>query len=146
MRYFMAEVVSYEDRRCAVVVPNPSVPFHDFLTGGVFSAPWLWDAALWTAAIETPLFWLLGYRRKTEWLWFAAVNLVSNLLLNEFLSEAPRTLPYAAAVLLGEMFVLLLEFALCGYAVREKGARLFRTLIVTNAASFLAGVLYFLCN
>ena len=114
------------------------------LAGGVFSEPWLLDAALATAAIETPIFWLCGYRRAAEWRWFFVVNIVSNLLLNEFLAETPQTFPYAAAVLLGEVFVVLLEYALCGYAVREKGARLFRALIVTNAASFLAGVLYFL--
>ena len=54
------------------------------LAGGVFSEPWLLDAALATAAIETPIFWLCGYRRAAEWRWFFVVNIVSNLLLNEF--------------------------------------------------------------
>ena len=115
------------------------------LPGGVFSEPWLWDAALATAVIETPLFWIFGYRRAAEWLWFFIVNIVSNLLLNEFIGATPRNFPYPAAVLLGEVFVVLLEFALCGYAVREKGGkRLFRVLLLTNAVSFLAGVIYFL--
>ena len=115
------------------------------LSGGVLSEPWLWDAALATAVIETPIFWLCGYRRSVENVWFFVVNIVSNLLLNEFLSETPRTFPYAAAVLLGEVFVVLLEYALCGYAVREKGGkRLFRVLLLTNAVSFLAGVIFFL--
>ena len=114
------------------------------LPGGVFSAPWLLDAALATAAVETPLFWLFGYRRRAEWLWFAVVNIISNLLLNEFLDATAGTLPYFAAVPLGEIFVLLLEYALCGYAVKEKsGARLFRVVLFTNAASFLEGVAYF---
>ena len=107
------------------------------LPGGVFSEPWLWDAALATAVIETPIFWIFGYRRAAEWLWFFIVNIVSNLLLNEFLAASPQSLPYPCAV--------LLEFALCGYAVREKGGkRLFRVLLLTNAVSFLAGVIYFL--
>ena len=115
------------------------------LAGGVFSEPWLLDAALATAGIETPIFWLCGYRRAAEWTWFLVVNIVSNLLLNECLAETPRNFPYAAAVLLGEVFVVLLEYALCGYAVREKGGkRLFRVLLLTNAVSFLAGVMFFL--
>lgn len=112
--------------------------------GGVFLEPWLLEAALATAVIETPIFWLCGYRRAREWLWFFVVNLVSNLLLNEFLAETPRTFPYPAAVFLGELFVLALEFALCGYAVKERsGARLFRVLVLTNAVSFVAGIIYF---
>ena len=38
------------------------------LAGGVFSEPWLLDAALATAVIETPSFWLFGYRRAVEWI------------------------------------------------------------------------------
>ena len=115
------------------------------LAGGVLSEPWLLDAALATAVIETPLFWLCGYRRAAEWTWFFAVNIVSNLLLNEFLAETPRNFPYAAAVLLGEIFVVLLEYALCGYAVRERGgARLFCVLLLTNVVSFVAGIIYFI--
>ncbi len=114
-------------------------------SGGVLSEPWLWDAALATAVIETPLFWIFGYRRAAEWRWFFIVNIVSNLLLNEFLAESPQSLPYPCAVLLGEIFVVLLEFVLCGYVVEEKrGANLFRVLLLTNAVSFLAGVIYFL--
>ena len=112
---------------------------------GVFSDPWMLEAALATAVIETPIFWLCGYRRATECLWFFVVNIVSNLLLNEFLGATPGTLPYPAAVLLGELFVVLLEYALCGYTVRDKGGkRLFRVLLLTNVVSFVAGIIYFI--
>ena len=112
--------------------------------GGVFSDPWLFEAALVTAVIETPIFWLCGYRRAAEWIWFFVVNIVSNLLLNEFIGATPRDFPYHDALLLGEIFVVLLEFSLCGYAVREKGGvRLFRVLLLTNAGSFVAGFVYF---
>ena len=115
------------------------------LPGGVFSEPRLWDAALATAVIETPIFWLCGYRRSVENVWFFVVNIVSNLLLNEVIGATPRNFPYPAAVLLGEVFVVLLEFALCGYVVEEKrGANLFRVLLLTNAVSFVAGIVYFL--
>lgn len=115
------------------------------LSGGVFAEPWLLDAALATAVIETPLFWLCGYRQRAEYLWFFIVNIVSNLLLNEFIDATPRDFPYPAAVLLGEIFVVLLEYALCGYAVRERGgARLFCVLLLTNVVSFVAGIIYFI--
>ena len=113
--------------------------------GGLWLESWLWDAALATAVIEMPIFWLCGYRRSVENAWFFVVNIVSNLLLNEFIGAAPRNFPYPAAVLWGEVFVVLLEFALCGYVVEEKrGANLFRVLLLTNAVSFLAGVVYFM--
>ncbi len=112
---------------------------------GVLSDPWLLDAALATAVIETPIFWLCGYRRRAEYLLFFVVNIVSNLLLNEFLAATPRTFPYLAAVLLGEIFVVLLEYALCSYSVRDRGGkRLFRVLLLTNMVSFVAGIIYFI--
>ena len=125
-----------------MIVPNLFAE-EFFLSGGVFSEPELMDAALATAVIETPIFWLCGYRRRAEVAWFFVVNIVSNLLLNEFIDATPRDFPYPAAVLLGEIFVVLLEFALCDYVVRENRGRLFRVLLLTNAASFLAGVVYF---
>ena len=41
--------------------------------------------ALMTVIIEVPLFYLCGYRRFKDCLYFAGVNVVTNLLLNEFL-------------------------------------------------------------
>ena len=128
-----------------MIVPNPSTASSFFMADGILSEPELLFLAAATAAIETPLFWLCGYRRRAEWLWFVVVNLISNLLLNGFLIEMPETFSYLEDVLLGEIFVVLLEFALCGYAVRDKrSARLFRVLLLTNAASFFAGVVYFM--
>ncbi len=109
------------------------------------AVPWtqptlLW-AALLTVLIETPLFYLCGYRRREEYLWFAAANLMSNLLLNEALSEIDGHL-YAACAVLGETLAVALEFALASYVARENHARLFRVLLLTNAASLCAGFLW----
>ncbi len=114
------------------------------LPGGVLSDPWLMEAALATAVIETPLFWLCGFRQPREFAWFFLVNLISNLLLNSFIGENFGVLPDSVSVLLGEIFVLALEFALCGYVIegRERG-KLLRVLLLTNTVSFLTGVLYF---
>ncbi len=120
------------------------VPESVALPGSILSAPWLMEAALATAVIETPLFWLCGFRRLRESAWFFLVNLISNLLLNEFLGENLDTVSDSVAVLLGELLVLALEFALCDYVIKEKErGKLLRVLLLTNTVSFLTGVLYF---
>ena len=97
--------------------------------------------ALATAALEAPLFWLCGYRRAFSVLAFAGVNIVSNLMLNGFLASSP--MPWAASVAAGEAAVVLLEYCLCRYFEKGGRARLFMTLVATNAASCLAGLAFF---
>ncbi|MBR5346354.1 MAG: hypothetical protein IK129_01790 [Deltaproteobacteria bacterium] len=106
--------------------------------------PFLW-AALWTVLIETPLFFLLGYRLPREWLAFAGINVVSNLLLNEALSELWF---YDHALLVpgivsGEILVVLLEFALCRSVVYSGDRRLFVVLCATNLTSLLCGLCFY---
>ena len=113
------------------------------LTALVFWHPALLWAALATVVIETPLFWLLGYRRWRECLGFAGINVVSNLLLNESLSALPPTAHIPAAIAVGELLVLALDFALCRRMVRGSSARLLKTLTITNATSLLCGLVLF---
>ncbi|MBQ6669815.1 MAG: hypothetical protein K6E31_09120 [bacterium] len=106
-------------------------------------APFL-RAVLWTVLIETPLFFLFGYRLPREWLAFAGINVVSNLLLNETLSELwfyDHAL-LVPGIVLGEMLVVLLEFALCRSVVCGSGRRLFLVLLATNSASLLCGLCF----
>ncbi len=101
-------------------------------------------AAAATALIETPVFWLCGCRKGRELFLFAAINIISNLLLNEFLADAAFGIGAVLSVILGEVFVLALEYVLCGYGVKSlRGRRLFRALLLTNMVSFLAGELFF---
>ena len=107
----------------------------------------LWGAALITIAIETPLFWLAGYRRGRDALAFAAINLMSNLLLNEFVRTLPPHLVWNRfweIAIPGELVVVALEFCLCRCAVPDArgGLRLLLVVFGTNLTSFLAGVLY----
>lgn len=113
------------------------------LTALVFWRPTLLLAALGTVVIETPLFWLLGYRRWRECLGFAGINIVSNLLLNESLSALPPTAHIPAAIAVGELLVLALEFTLCRRMVRGSSARLLKVLTITNATSLLCGLVLF---
>ena len=97
--------------------------------------------AIWTILIEVPLFYFCGYREKRQLLYFAGVNLVSNLLLNGFLETVDDS--YELAVLAGEVAVVLLEFCLCCYFVKENRKKLFKTVVLTNIVSCLAGIVYF---
>ncbi|MBQ7516449.1 MAG: hypothetical protein IJS96_09225 [Schwartzia sp.] len=112
--------------------------------GDLGEQPEILLAVLLTVAVETPLFFLAGYRRLADCLRFALVNVISNLLLNESLTEVVDSPHFGAWVLLGEVLVLALEFTLCRrFLESTPAARLFRVLLLTNAASFLAGLLLF---
>ena len=105
----------------------------------------LWEAALATMAIETPLFWLWGYRRGRDALAFAGINLMSNLLLNEFIRTLPPHLVWEhfwEIAIPCELVVVALEFALCRCEIPDAGgrARLILVLFGTNLASFLIGL------
>lgn len=97
------------------------------------------DFAFLTVMIEVPLFYLCGYRRPTDCLYFAGMNVVTNLLLNEFLEQIDAAL-YWQIILPCEVFVVILEFVLCTYRFTENHGKLLRVIIFTNTASFLAGL------
>ena len=101
---------------------------------------WLLIPAFLTAAIETPVFWLCGYRKVRQCLWFAGINIVTNLLLNEFLMTQADTVQYGRLVPVCELVVVLLEFALCRYSVGGAARRLWLTLAVSNACSYGIGL------
>lgn len=104
---------------------------------------YLLEPALLTAFIETPVFALCGYRKRSQWLGFFWINILSNVLLNRTLTEAMPDQWDWTWVFLGELLVLGLEFGLCSYIVHERYARLFATLVLTNLASFLTGFLLY---
>ena len=95
--------------------------------------------AILTVLIEVPLFYLCGYRQFVDCLYFAVVNVVTNLLLNEFLLTTDAEF-YWQIVLACEVVVVILEFVLCTYRIGDNRRKLLATLIFTNAASFLAGL------
>ena len=102
------------------------------------------EIALLTAAIETPLFYLCGYRDVVDCLWFAVINIMSNILLNDFLHAAPLEKCFWSIMLAGELAVAAVEFALCRCLIPPRRAgsvrRLLLTVLLTNTASFLCGV------
>lgn len=98
--------------------------------------------ALLTVLIEVPLFYFCGYRKPKELAGFAVVNIISNLLLNEFLELDPFDW-YWVAVVLGEITVILLEFCLCCYFIQGDRKKLFKTLVLVNVCSVIIGGILF---
>ena len=97
--------------------------------------------ALLTVMIEVPLFYLCGYRQFVDCLYFAVVNVVTNLLLNEFLLTTDAEF-YWQIVLACEVVVVMLEFVLCTYRISDNRRKLLATITFTNAASFLTGLVF----
>jgi hypothetical protein len=97
-----------------------------------------------TMGVEVPLAWLLGLKRKSAVLAMVMVNLATHPLLHFVLlviltakgwTVAP---PYIVIVL--ECCVVAAEWGLLSYALGRPG-RMLLVSIVTNAASYTAGLL-----
>ena len=99
--------------------------------------------ALATACIEVPVWFVCGHRRPGECLWFFLINIMSNMLLNEWLAilqERHFTLGLAA----GELTVIALEsllFLAC--YPKNRPAGIFSLAALTNGVSFISGCLWF---
>ena len=116
--------------------PDTAIP--PLLDGPVFLRGGLLIPAALTILIETPLFALCLSRRGRHVALFAGVNLVSNLLLNEWLGATE--LGYATAVVWGELTVLALEYALCAALMDLPRLRLVAALVLTNGSSLILGL------
>ena len=101
----------------------------------------LLETALLTIVLELPVFCLWGYRKIRELICFAGANLVSNLLLNEALLVYTPGWSYRLALALGELLVVLLEFALMRYVIDKNELRLFKAICSTNIFSLAVGLL-----
>ncbi len=99
--------------------------------------------------IETPLFWLAGYKNLIDCLHFAWINIVSNVMLNQSLYalDIPaHSWGLYIAVIIGEVLVVILEFAMSCCIMGSIGKfslmRLFITILFTNASSFALGLIF----
>ncbi len=125
-----------------LIAPAPLIPGTRIFVDWAEIEESLLTVALLTVLIEVPLFFLCGYRKPKEMAGFAVVNIISNLLLNEFLEQDPFDL-YWVAVVLGEIAVILLEFCLCCYFVQGDRKKLFRVLALVNVCSVILGEILF---
>jgi hypothetical protein len=103
-------------------------------------------AFLLTEAIEVSVALLLGYRRVREIAAVILVNLVTHpllnylLLLNDYFGFGSARFPI---VLLLEIGVILAEWALLLFALRQKKLPLLGLSVTMNACSYLIGGLIF---
>ena len=125
-----------------VIAPTPLIPGTRIYVDWADIGDSLVAVALLTILIEVPLFYLCGYRKPKELAGFAVVNIVSNLLLNEFLDQMPSG-GFWIAVILGEIAVILLEFCLCCYFIKDDRKKLFKTLALVNVCSVVLGEILF---
>ena len=125
-----------------LIAPTPLIPGTRIYVDWAEIEEAFMVVALLTVLIEVPLFYFCGYRKPKELAGFAAVNIISNLLLNEFLEQDPFDW-YWVAVALGEIAVILLEFCLCSYFIQGDRKKLFKTLVLVNICSVLLGEILF---
>jgi hypothetical protein len=103
-------------------------------------------ALLLTEIVEIAVALFLGYRRPREIIAVFLVNLVTNpslnylLFLNEYFSIIRYRLPL---ILFSELAVVLVEWALLVFALRENKKSLFVLSFAMNTCSYLIGVLIF---
>ena len=125
-----------------MIAPTPLIPGTRIYVDWAEIEESFLAVALITVIIEVPLFYFCGYRKPKELAGFAAVNIISNLLLNEFLEQDPFS-EYWMAVVLGEIAVILLEFCLCCYFIQGDRKKLFKTLALVNVCSVVLGEILF---
>ncbi len=94
-----------------------------------------------TLLIEGTILLLFGFREKRTWLWFLAINLLTQGFLNIALSRAPIFYPYwVFGMFIYECLILFAEIIVYLLLVEEQ-SRLKRLLyvITANIASFFIG-------
>lgn len=108
---------------------------------------WLLAAAL-TVAIETPILFIAGYRRRTFVVACVLINIGTNLTLNVAMAFTGQW--YFVVLFPAEVLVVIVEWAVLRLAANEgrcvpwhskPAARLLGFVFLANLASFLVGVM-----
>jgi hypothetical protein len=100
---------------------------------------------LLTLLIEGIIFWLFRYKQKRSWIVFLAINLITQGLLNIWLSGGKSPLQsYLILVLfMGELFVFIAEMIAFPIFIKEhKKRRAFAYAFIANFISLIAGTYF----
>jgi hypothetical protein len=95
-----------------------------------------------TLIIEAIVFFLFGFRRKRSWLVFLIVNLITQVVLNIFLSRSSTPINgyLIGALISGEFLVFIIEMAAFLTLVKEHGRlRTALYVITANLLSLIVG-------
>lgn len=101
---------------------------------------------VFTIVVEVFVAFCLGFRSKLELTTVALVNLITNPILNviEYIGVSLKLLPLNIYIVLFlEMIVVLVEWALLRFTLRQGSKRLFYLSFLMNTASYGGGVLFF---
>ncbi len=97
-----------------------------------------------TIAIELAVAFVFGFRKKTEMLAVIFVNLITNPVLNYFVIFGEHFSLFKinfTVTLLLEILVVLVEWRLLVYALREKSGKLLVLSFGMNLCSYIVGIL-----
>jgi len=103
-------------------------------------------ALLLTIAIEVVVALFFGYRKKSEIATVIFINLITNSLLNYllFIDSYFGTVQISTiAILILEIIVVLVEWLLLVFTLKQNQKKLFALSVVMNFCSYIAGVLIF---
>lgn len=103
-------------------------------------------ALLLTIVIEVIIAIFFGYRKKSEIAAIIFINLITNPLINYLLiinGYLKIITISTATILFLEMIVVLLEWLLLIFTLRQNSKKLFILSLVMNLCSYIAGVLIF---
>ena len=107
---------------------------------------WSAEALILTIVIEVIIAWLFGLRSKRELLTVLLINVITNPLLNYLITVngyfhlVSRT---NLLILCLEVVVVLVEWRLLVWVLRQKVKKMLVLSVAMNAASYLAGLLIF---
>lgn len=106
-------------------------------------------ALLLTVVIEVTISIIVGYRKKSEILTIILINLITNPIINFFLLTTFRLQTYQERVqqysikniIFIEIGVILIEWLLLMFALRQSPKKLLALSILINFCSYFGGVL-----
>ncbi|HSN67370.1 MAG TPA: hypothetical protein VLS94_12070 [Fusibacter sp.] len=94
-----------------------------------------------TLLIEGAVFWLMGFRKRSTWVLFLVINLLTQGVLNLMLATNPVYASYVIfGLIFGEIFVFIVEWIAILSLVKEHSqAKRFVTVTLANFASLILG-------
>lgn len=98
--------------------------------------------AILTVILEVPIFYTLGYKNRKILMNFASANIISNLMMNEYLMTVGNE-KYWWMLTCSEFAVVTFEYCFMHYFVLNDSRKLLRSLIITNFISCMIGIAFF---
>jgi|GEM_PF-316343 len=106
-------------------------------------------ALLISIAVEVLIAFVFGYRKKLEILAIILVNLITNPLLNYIITIRLRNIRYNPmydpsgqyTILISELIVIIVEWLLLRFALRNKSIKLMMLSITMNIVSYVVGLI-----